>query len=110
MSPAADAIFRLANTGGARLVVPAIVVAELFFITRRMGHPIAPSDLLAEIATSREFVLSDLGRRQLESIGDIVGVSEIHDLLIVAEALVRQVPLVSRDADLRQTGAIEVIW
>lgn len=110
LSPAADAVFRFAATGEAYIIVPAIVVAELYYLTQKVGSPIPPSVLLADISQSREFVFSSLGSAQLEQIEAIQGVSEMHDRLIVAEAIVHDAPVISKDETLRQSGAAKVIW
>jgi len=110
LSPAAYAVFRLAAVQEAYIIVPAIVVAELFYLSQKLGSPILPSVFLADIARSREFVFSELGQAQLEKLEAIDGVPEMHDRLIVAEALVHHAPIISRDRLLRQRGVIEVIW
>ena len=110
LSPAADAVFRLAAAGGAVIVVPAIVVAELFSLTAKAELPILPSDLLSRINASREFAFSELGQDQLEAMGSIAGVTEMHDRLIAAEAVVRQAPVISRDKILRLSQVVDVIW
>ena len=110
LSLAADAVFRLAAAGGAVIVVPAIVVAELFYLTAKAGLPILPSDLLSRINASREFAFSELGQDQLEAMERIAGVIEMHDRLIAAEAVVRQAPVVSKDEKLRLSQVVDVIW
>ena len=110
LSAAADAVFRLASAGEAYVIVPAIVVAEMFYLTQKAGAPISPAELIGDIRQSREFVFSDLGQPQLERIADIAGISEMHDRLIVAEALVYRAALVSRDEVVRDSGAVPVIW
>ena len=110
LSPAADAVFRLAAAGGGLIVVPAIVVAELFYLTAKAGLPILPSELLSRINTSREFAFSELGRDQLVAMENIAGVTEMHDRLIAAEAVVRQAPVISKDEILRRSQIVNVIW
>jgi len=110
LSLAADAVFRLAAAGGALIVVPAIVVAELYYLTAKVGPPILPSDLISRINASREFAFSELGRDQLEAMEGITGVTEMHDRLIAAEAVVRQAPVISRDKILRLSQLVDVIW
>ena len=68
LSPAADAVFRLAYVGGARILVPAIVIAELYYLTRKIGAVQSPSNLLAGSNNSREFVFLELGQADLESL------------------------------------------
>ncbi len=110
LSPAADAVFRLASVGAATIIVPAIVVAELFYLTQKQGNPISPAVLLADIARSREFVFSELGEAQLENLEHLPGIPEMHDKLIMAEALVRQAPIITKDETLRRSGLAPVIW
>ena len=110
LSAAADAVFRLAAAGEAYIIVPAIVVAEMFYLTQKAGAPISPAELLQDIQQSREFVFSELGQAQLERIADIAGISGMHDRLIVAEALVHRAALVSRGEAVRESGAVPVVW
>ena len=110
LSPAADAVFRLAAAGGALIVVPAIVVAELFYLTAKAGLPILPSELLSRIDASREFAFSEMGQDQLEAMESIAGVTEMHDRLMAAEAVMRQAPVISKDEILRQSQVVDVIW
>ena len=103
-------MFRLATTGEAHIIVPAIVVAELYYISQKLGAAILPSVLLADISRSREFVFSSLGAAQLERMESVTDVSGMHDRLIVAEALVHGAPVISRDESLRRSGMVDVIW
>ena len=110
LSPAADAVFRLAAAGLARIIVPAIVVAEFYYLTQKSGSPITPSTLFAYINQSTEFVFSELGQAQLEGMEQIADVPEMHDRLISAEALVYQAPVISKDEALRTSGLVDIIW
>ena len=110
LSAAADAVFRLAAAGGAYIIVPAIVVAELFYLGQKVGIPMLPSIFLADIARSQELIFSELGQAQLEKMEEIDGVPEMHDRLIVAEALAHHAPLISKDSELRRVKMVDVIW
>ena len=110
LSPTAVAVFRLASLDEVRIIVPAIVVAELYFLTQKVGFPIPPSVLLLDIMQSNEFVFSELGRAQLEAMEEVEAIPEMHDRLIAAEARVHQAPIISRDEALKASGVVEVIW
>ncbi len=110
LSPAADAVFRLADGGGAVMIVPAIVVAELFYLTQKLGRAMSTAAIIADILHSREFAFSPLGQAQLEALERVEGVSEMHDRLIAAEALVHHAPIVSKDNVLRGNPMVDVIW
>ncbi len=110
LSPAADAVFRLAYAGGARILVPAIVIAELYYLTQKLGATQSPSDILADINSSREFVFSELGQADLENLEKVNDVPEMHDRLIAAAALTHEAPIISKDETLRTSAGLEVIW
>ena len=38
--PAASAVFRLAETGNATIVVPAIAIAEFYFLSAKLKQPV----------------------------------------------------------------------
>ena len=46
LSAAASVVFQLAETGNATVVVPAIVVAEFYYLSAKLGSALAPSALL----------------------------------------------------------------
>lgn len=110
LSPAASAVFRLAETGNATIIVPAIAVAELYFLSVKMRQPFAPSELLDALASVSGVELSDLGRAQLEKLDVLHEIPEMHDRLIAAESLVRNAPVVTRDQVLTTSPHVQTIW
>ena len=110
LTVAASAIFRLADTGNATIVVPAIVIAEFYYLSTKLGHTFPPAELLELIDSVDGIELSDLGRRQLSMLGRVVGVSEVHDRLIAAESMVRGAPVVTRDEILTASSQIDTVW
>ena len=107
---AASAVFRLAETGNATIIVPAIAVAEFYFLSAKLGQPIPPSDLLAALDAVGGVELSDLGRAQLERLDSFPEIPEMHDRLIAAEAAALDAPVVTRDETLTASVQIETVW
>ena len=110
LSVAASAIFRLAETGNAIIVVPAIVIAEFYYLSAKLGQPFSPADLLEIIASVDGIELSDLGRRQLEMLDRILDVPEMHDRLIAAESMAFGASVVTRDEMLAASDMIDTVW
>ena len=110
LSPAASAIFRLAETGNATIIVPAIAVAELYFLSVKVRKPFVPSELLDALASVGGIELSTLGRAQLERLDEIYEVPEMHDRLIAAESLAHNAPVVTRDEALTNSPRVQTIW
>ena len=110
LSAAAAAAFRLAETGNAILIVPAIVVAEYYFVSVKVGQPVAPSALMDALVEVRGVELSELGREQLEFLDRLPEIPEMHDRLIAADSLIYDAPLVTRDAVLTASPQIDTVW
>ena len=110
LTPAASAVFRLAETGNATIVVPAIAVAEFYFLSVKLKQPVAPSTLLDALAGVSGVELSDLGRAQLERLDQFPDVPEMHDRLIAAESAALDAPVVTRDATLLASSHVETVW
>ncbi len=110
LSSATANIFAMADAGNAVLIVPAIVVAEVFYLSVKTGQPLPSSDLMEVIATSNSLTLSDLGRTQLELLDRLPEIPEMHDRLIAAEALALGVPVVTRDPVIAASAQVQAIW
>lgn len=110
LTPAASAVFRLAETGNATIVVPAIAIAEFYFLSSKLKQPIAPSTLLDALASVSGIEVSDLGRAQLERLDQFPDITAMHDRLIAAESAALGAPVVTRDAILLASSQVETIW
>ena len=110
LTPAASAVFRLAETGNATIVVPAIAIAEIYFLSAKLGQPVAPSTLLDALAGVSGIEVSDLGRAQLERLDRFRGIHEMHDRLIAAEAAALGAPVVTRYSALSASSQVQTIW
>lgn len=110
LSAAATAVFRLAATGNATIVVPSIVVAEFYFLSVKLGQPIAPAELLARFDSVGSIEVSDLGRAQLERLELCQEIPEMHDRLIAAESLTLEAPVLTRDESLTASPQVPTIW
>ena len=110
LTAAASAVFRLVETGNATLVIPAIVVAEFYYLSVKLGEPLVPSVLLGTLDGVEGVELSDLGRAQLEMLDQFPEIPEMHDRLIAAESAVRGAPVLTRDEVLAASIRIETVW
>ena len=110
LSVAAQAVFRLAETNNAIIIVPAIVVAEIYFLSVKLGQPFSPSDLFEALDGVTGIRDSDLGRSQLVRLDVLTDVGEMHDRLIAAEAMIRAAPILTRDPSLTKSSHVTTVW
>ena len=100
----------MGKTGNATIIVPAIAVAELYFLSVKMKQPFVPSELLDALASVSGIELSSLGREQLERLDELDEIPEMHDRLIAAESFVHDAPVVTRDEVLAASARVETVW
>ena len=110
LSPAIHEVFRRAEAGEATIVVPAIAIAEIYYVSVKNRRPITVSTFLEDLASRGWIELSDLGRAQLEYLDRLPEIPEMHDKLIAAEAIILGAPLLSRDGLLAASPQVETIW
>lgn len=110
LSRAAEGALDRVATGYAEALIPAIVVAEIYYLTAKQRKPVTPLDLFAAIEGSPGFLFSPLGRRQLAVLDQLTAISEMHDRLIVADALVHQAVLITRDTEIQRSGLVPTLW
>ena len=106
----AAAVFRLAETGNATMVVPAIVVAEFYYLSAKLGSPMDPSTLLEALDSVSRIELSELGRTQLERPDRFPEVPEMHDRLIATGVDWVGAPVVTKDEVLTASQKVATVW
>lgn len=110
----ARAIFSQADEGSIRIYVPAPVLAEVIMVAEKGRLPgVTVERVLPCVEAMREsgrhwpcplFPSTVLRSHSLKAIPDI------FDRLIVAEALYRNCPLITRDPEIRAAGVVTTIW
>jgi PIN domain nuclease of toxin-antitoxin system len=110
----AQVSFAEADTGTARIYVPALVIAEVIMVAEK-GR--IPGVTLARVVPHLEAMRTSDNYPSTPLLPDVVlqsrtltSVPDIFDRLIVAEAITRRVPLLSRDRVIRASGLVAVVW
>ena len=109
LSAAASVLFRLAEGGRATLIIPAIVLAESYWVSVKLARPMPASALLDSLSDLRTERV-DLGRAQLDLLPELTEIPEMHDRLIAADALIHDAPVVTRDRLIAASPRIETVW
>jgi PIN domain nuclease of toxin-antitoxin system len=111
---AAAVVFADVDAGQARLHVPAVVVAETLMVVERGRLPgVAMAHLLPQLdamRTSDNYNLVPLLPEVVIGSHTLTAIPDIFDRLVVAEALARGVPLISKDRIIRGSGLVATVW
>ncbi len=106
----AQAALKLVEAGEALLLIPAIVLAEFVCLCEKLRIPSALDAVSQHIADSRNMLLIDTGLAQLQAFEKINLPLEMHDRLILADALLAEATLITRDRALQNSGLVPTIW
>lgn len=114
LGPGARRAFEEADSGRARIYIPAVVAAEALMIAEKGRIPGVDLDrLVPHLSAARlsdNYALSDLAAETVLSSHSFAAIPDIFDRLIVAEAVARKLPLISRDSVIRDTGIVPTVW
>ncbi len=94
----------------ATVLIPAIVLAELILLLEK-GRILASLDaMLALLRDQAAFLIQPLSTEVVLTIRDLSQLPDIHDRLIVAEALAYDVALITQDRAITTSGLVPVVW
>ncbi|WP_437627679.1 type II toxin-antitoxin system VapC family toxin [Sorangium sp. So ce1151] len=114
LGSAAQQAFAAADAGSALIHVPAVVVAETIMVIERGRMPgISLAHLLPRLElmrTSDNYRLASLLPEVVLASHTLTAIPDIFDRLIVAEAIHRGTPLISKDAVIRRAALVTTVW
>jgi len=110
LSPAANEAFERVEKGKAKLIIPIIVIAELIFLVEKKRVSADVENIITQINESDNFRISSLELEQVLLLKKHTTITEMHDRMIVCEALISDAKLITKDRNIRNAGVVEVIW
>jgi PIN domain nuclease of toxin-antitoxin system len=98
-----------ANSGDA-LVVPSIVMAELYFLNIKLGLPLDYARTYAALRTCAEYEFVDFTGADILAFDSHAIVPEMHDRIIVGVAVARQASVLTKDQPIVNSGLVPTVW
>ena len=112
LGPKARARFAAAEAGNALIYVPAAVIWEVTLLARavriNLHRPVRT--IFADLFSNPAYQPHDLTAAQLFDADELRFTRDPFDALIVAAARDLDVPLISRDTAIRESGQVRVLW
>ncbi|MFH1563183.1 MAG: PIN domain-containing protein [Nitrospirota bacterium] len=109
LSKNAQQIFVDADQGKVILVIPIIVLAELYYLLRKQNSPINFRSTISEIRQTMQYRIESHTIEDILAFEQLSVVTEMHDRLIVAMALRFRVPIVTCDPEII-CSEVKTIW
>jgi PIN domain nuclease of toxin-antitoxin system len=110
LGPLARRAFAEANAGRARIYVPVIVLAEIIFIVERGKIHADVQGIVRQLGTLPAFSILPLRLATIQRLPALNSVPEMHDRLIVAEALAHKASVITRDRAITEAGVVPTVW
>lgn len=110
LSQTARTIMDDALNGQGLLIIPSIVVAELYFLNVKLGSPLNFTDEFQWMMSLGRFEFVEFQAADVLQFDAMTSIPEIHDRIIVGAALARGIPVITRDATIVNSGAVMTVW
>jgi PIN domain nuclease of toxin-antitoxin system len=106
----AAAVFDQVDQGNARLLIPAIVVAELLFTIERRKLPVDFNQLIQRWQANAAIEFVPLSIDVVLLMHTVTVIPEMHDRLIACEARLRNAIVLTRDPLIVSSGVVPTVW
>lgn len=106
----AKAAFDSAARGDAIIYVPAIVVAELYFLNEKAGKPLNFPQEFDALRESGQFIFVPFLADDVSDFDQDSTASEMHDRMIVGVARRTDATLLTIDGELVNSGLVKTLW
>lgn len=110
LSPRAKRTFDEGTRGEARIFIPAIVLAELFYLNEKFGRQLDFAAELQRLRTGSSFELMPFLPDDTLDFDADRAVPEMHDRIIAGAARRIQAPLVTNDPQIVGSNLVPTIW
>ena len=112
LSPKALRAFQRASRGEVLIWVPAMVIWEAGLLQRIRRVRLKPSfrDWAEALVTQRGFALAPMDLDTVQSSLEFEPNSDLFDVSIVATARQKELPLITKDGAITESGAVEIFW
>lgn len=106
----AKAAFNRFDNGEAVLFVPWIVIAELFWLARKLASNMDFSAEFQKLRNHPQIIFIELDAEQVLNFPKPGKITEMHDRIIAGVAYKFGIPLITRDQNIKDSGYVRTIW
>ena len=106
---AAKLILQDADSGKNTILISIISIVEILYLSERNKIPLDFEDVRRKLLPLDNFRIVDLDFDIVETAKTVQGL-ELHDRLIVSTSLSLNVPILTSDQIIKDSGQVDVIW
>jgi PIN domain nuclease of toxin-antitoxin system len=102
--------FRAGEQGQARIYLPSIVLAELYYLNEKLKRPLDFAQEFARIKSGAQFSFVSFTAEDVMRFEAPSAIPEMHDRMIAGVALQRNCPCLTRDSFIVNSGIVQTVW
>lgn len=110
MAKKAREAFDAAQQGEAIVFVPAIVLAEFFYLNAKLGQPMDFATVFAQLLEAEQFSFVPFSAVQVLLFERVGRDLEMHDAIVASTAYRLDACVLTRDHSIAAEGAVETVW
>lgn len=110
LTATAKEIFEGAETGKDTIIIPTIVLAELMYICYKKNFSTKFNDVLQKIGCGLNYIIYNLDFETIVKANKLGSISNIHDRIMVATALLINAPLITSDKHIINSKLVNAVW
>lgn len=110
LGTAAKTIFESAESGNAIVYIPAMVLAEIMYLSERNKLPISILDVYDYLARNPSCKEYPMDFAVVQSASQITDIPELHDRLIAGTARLLNLSLITNDQLIQASSFVKTIW
>jgi PIN domain nuclease of toxin-antitoxin system len=104
------AVMQAAEQGAGLLVVPSIVLAELYYLNVKLGRPLNMAAVFQALQAAGCYRFVAFEAADVLDFDAHAAVPEMHDRIIVGVCLRLGIPCLTRDARIINSGLVAIVW
>jgi PIN domain nuclease of toxin-antitoxin system len=102
--------FLTGEQGQARIYVPSIVLAELYYLNAKYNHPLEFAQEYQKLTTAGQFHFVDFRAADVLHFDILATIQEMHDRIIAGVAYAMSLTLLTRDTAIVESRVVQTIW
>lgn len=106
----ASQAFDEADNGNAVIYIPAIALAELYYFNQKQGQAIDFAVTFARFSQNPQFVLLPFEPEDVTDFDLDKMIPEMHDRMIAGAARRLNIPCLTRDNPITNSGIVTIVW
>jgi predicted nucleic acid-binding protein len=103
-------VFERSARGECLIIIPAIVLAEFFHISRKKRIVLDFAELLRRVEENSNLSVTSLDLSVIRKLPATLPLAELHDQIIVATALFYEGKVLTRNGAIQASALVETVW